>query len=142
MENRAIVLCSEPLQLPGAIDATRPVVFAEDNAQIADIDFAPGRIRFRAQARGGPGRVFLNERYVEGWHSTAGDFTIDPQTGLAYVTLPPGEAGRFTFWFTPPRLATGLILLAVGIALSLLIWPRTLAPPPGRSALSRAGTQS
>jgi hypothetical protein len=131
MENRAIVRCSEPLQLPGAIDATRPAVFAEDHAQIGDIEFAPGRIRFRALARGSAGRVFLNERYVEGWHSDAGDFTLDPQTGLAYVTLPAGTTGRFAFWFRPPRLDLGLILLAAGSLLSVLVWRRTLAPPAG-----------
>jgi hypothetical protein len=126
MENRAILRCYEPLQLPGGIDGTRPAVFPESGAQIVDIEFAPGRIRFRGLSRDGAGRVFLNERYVEGWHSDAGDFTIDPETGLAYVTLPSGAAGRFSFWFVPPRLVAGLLLCAAGIALSLLIWRRNL----------------
>ena len=126
MENRAILRCYEPLQLPGGIDATRPVVFSDSDAQVADIEFTPGRIRFRALSGDGAGRVFLNERYVEGWYSDAGAFTIDPKTGLAYVTLPPGAAGRFTFWFVPPRLIAGLVLCVVGIALSLLMWRRTL----------------
>jgi len=142
MENRAVVRCSETLQLPGAIDATRHAVFAEDDAQVADIEFAPGKIQFRAGAGGSAGRLFLNERYVEGWHNDVGDFTIDPKTGLAYVTLPPGATGRFAFWFTPPMLTTGLILLAAGILLTALIWRRTLAPPPERSARWHAGTQS
>jgi len=124
MENRAVVRCSEPLQLPGTIDATRPVVFAEDNAQVAAIEFSPGRIRFRALTGGAAGRVFLNERYVKGWHSDAGDFTIDSPTGLAFVTLPPGTTGAFAFWFTPPRLAIGLMLLAAGILSSVLFWRR------------------
>lgn len=125
-ENRAILRCYEPLQLPGGIDATRPVVFPDSHARVADVVFAPGLIRFRAQSQGEAGRVFLNERYVRGWHSSAGDFTLDPQTGLAYVTLPPGETGRFTFWFTPPDLIVGVMLLAVGLALSVVIWGRSL----------------
>src|SRR5206468_7874564 len=126
MQNRAIVRCYEPLQLPGAIDAARPVVFPDANARIADIVFAPGRIQFRALSHGAGDRVFLNERYVNGWHSSAGDFALDPQSGLAYVTLPSGEAGRFTFWFIPPGLVAGFILLAVGLVLSVAIWKRSL----------------
>jgi hypothetical protein len=133
MENRAILRCYEPLQLPGGIDATRPVVFPDTHARIADVVFAPGRIQFRAQSQGEAGRVFLNERYVKGWHSSAGEFTLDPQTGLAYVTVPPGETGRFTFWFTPPGLVAGVVLLAVGLALSVLIWRRSLGPARGVS---------
>ena len=125
MENRAILRCYEPLQLPGGIDGARAAVFPDGGAQIADVEFAPGRIRFRGLSRD-EGRVFLNARYVDGWRSDAGAFTIDPRTGLAYVTLPPGSAGRFSFWFVPPRLVAGLLLFAAGLALSLLIWRRTL----------------
>jgi hypothetical protein len=126
MQNRAVLRCYEPLQLPGAVDATRPVIFAQDDAHVADVLFAPGRIQFRALSGRAAGRVFLNERYVNGWRTDVGNFTIDAQTGLAYVTLPPGTTGRFTFWFLPPSLASGLILLAAGILLSVLIWRRTL----------------
>jgi hypothetical protein len=131
MENRAIVRCYEPLQLPGTIDATRPVIFPDSHARIADLAFAPGRIQFRAQAGEEAGRLYLNERYVKGWHSSLGDFTMEPQTGLAYVTLRPGETGRFTFWFTPPGLAAGVALLAVGLALSAMIWRRSLGSARG-----------
>ena len=126
MENRAILRCYEPMQLPGAVDATRPVIFPDSQVRIADVKFAPGLIQFRAQSQGETGRVFLNERYVTGWQSSSGDFALDPQTGLAYVTLPPGETGRLTFRFTPPGLVAGLMLLAVGVALSVVIWKRSL----------------
>jgi hypothetical protein len=126
MENRAILRCYEPLQLPGEIDPTKSAVFPDDHARIADIVFAPGLIRFRAQSLGEAGRVFLNERYAKGWHSSRGDFILDPHTGLAYVTIPAGEISRLTFWFTPPGLVAGLMLLAVGLALSVAIWSRSL----------------
>jgi hypothetical protein len=74
------------------------------------------------------GRVFLNERYARGWRSDAGAFEIDPQTGLAFVTVPAGVTGRFTFRFVPPLLGVGLVLLGAGIALALALWRRTLAP--------------
>ena len=125
-QNRAILRCYEPLQLPGGIDATRPVVFPEGGAYIADVVFAPGRIQFRAMSDAEGGRVFLNERYVKGWRSNAGDLQIEPKTGLAYLTLPPGGGDSFMFWFVPPGLVTGLILLSVGIVLSAAIWRRTL----------------
>ena len=130
MENRAILRCYEPLQLPGGVDASRPVVFPDNHARIADVLFAPGRIEFRAQTDGEAGRVFLNERYVNGWRSTAGHFTLDPQTGLAYVTLPPGKTGRFTFRFIPPGLVGGMVLLVIGLALSVAMWRRSLGSRP------------
>jgi hypothetical protein len=126
MDNRAILRCYEPLRLPGGIDATRPAVFGEDGVTVADIAYTPGKIEFRALSGPAPGRVFLNERYVRGWRSDAGDFTIDSETGLGFVTLPPNVTGRFTFRFVPPRLAAGLVLLAAGIALALLLRRRSL----------------
>jgi hypothetical protein len=126
MQNRAIVRCYEPLVLAGTVDAKRPVVFPDENARVADVVFAPGRIQFRALSHGEGGRVFLNERYVNGWRSSAGPFVVDERTGLAYVALPPGEVGRLIFWFTPPGLLTGAALLLVGCLLSAAIWRRSL----------------
>jgi hypothetical protein len=80
--------------------------------------------------------VFLNERYVKGWHSSTGNFTLDPHTGLAYVTLPPGppgETGRVTFWFTPPGLVAGVVLMVLGLVLSAAIWRRSLGSARGFS---------
>ena len=85
------------------IDATRHAVFAEDNAQIADIEFAPGKIQFRALARGSAGRLFLNKRSVEGWHSDLGDFTIDPQTGLAYIDAAARRHGQVRLLVYPTK---------------------------------------
>jgi hypothetical protein len=127
MDNRAVLHCYEPLQLPGGIDPTRPAIFPEDGAQVADVEYLPGAIRFRVQAADQPGRVFLNERFARGWRSDAGDFEIDPQTGLAFVTVPAGVTGHFTFRFVPPRLFAGLALFAAGIALAIVLWRRTLS---------------
>ena len=128
MDNRAVLNCYEPLRLPGGIDPTRPAIFPEGGAQLADLEYSPGAIRFRVQAAEQPGRVFLNERYARGWRSDAGDFELDPQTGLAFVNVAAGVTGRFTFRFVPPRLLVGLALFAAGIALAAALWRRTLAP--------------
>jgi hypothetical protein len=128
MDNRAVLRCYEPLQLPGAIDPTRPAVFPEGGVRLADLLFEPGRIRFRAQAADRPGRLFLNQRYARGWKSDAGDFTIDPETGLAFVSLTPGVTGRFVFRFVPPGLFAGTLLLVFGVASAVALWKRTLAP--------------
>ena len=133
MQNRAVLFCYEPFVLPGGVDPSRAMIFPEDDVRLEDIEFAPGRIGFRALSPGG-GRVFLNQRYVEGWHSDAGDFTVHPDNGLAYVSLPAGAAGRFTFWYAPPGLFSGILLCAAGIGLSAAAWRRTLGPAElGRS---------
>ena len=49
MDNRAVLSCYEPLRLPGGIDPTRPAIFAEGGAQLADVEYSPGAIRFRVQ---------------------------------------------------------------------------------------------
>jgi hypothetical protein len=127
MNDRAVLHCYEPLRLPGGIDPSRPAIFAEGGVRLVDVQFSPGSIRFRAQTSDAPGRVFLNERYVRGWTSDAGEFELDPQTGLAFVALPAGVTGRFTFRFVPPRLLAGGVLLLVGIVLAAMLWRRTLA---------------
>jgi len=128
MRGRAVVQCNEPLQLRGAIDPARPVVFSDGGAAITDIVFTPNRVEFRAlPAR--EARVFLNERYVDGWRSTIGPLQIDPATQLAYATLPPDRPGRFAFSFRPPRLAAGLILAMIGWIASAAAWRKRLGPP-------------
>jgi hypothetical protein len=128
VENRSIVRCYEPLRLSGDLAIGRPVVFADPGGQVGDIEFAPNRIAFRALAGPVATRVFLNQRFATGWSSDAGSMMVDPSTGLAYIELPPGAGGRFTFSFAPPLLVPSLILFTAGIALAAAMWRRTLAP--------------
>jgi hypothetical protein len=128
MHGSAVLRCNDPLQLPGAVRPDQPVVFA-DAVQISDVRFSPNRIEFGAVTRNG-GRVYLNERFVRGWRGSAGDLAIDSATGLAYMTLPVGAAGKFAFSFVPPGLWSGLMLLAVGLALSVLLWRQSLGGEP------------
>jgi hypothetical protein len=116
MRGQAVLRCNDPLQLPGTVRPDQPVVFS-DSAQISRISFSPNRIEFGAVTREG-GPIYLNERYVTGWRGSAGDLAVDPASGLAYMTLPPGAAGKFTFQFVPRGIWAGVLLLATGLALA------------------------
>jgi hypothetical protein len=124
--DRAIVQCYEPLQLAGHIDPAKPLVFAEGRADILDISFSPNRVQFRAWTHE-PSRIYLNERYIDGWHSDAGPLSIEPATGLAYVTVPANAIGKFSFWFVPPGLVAGILLFASGLIGARFLWPRRLS---------------
>jgi hypothetical protein len=124
--DRAIVQCYEPLQLAGHIDAAKPLVFAEGRADIFDISFSPNRVQFRTSTHE-RARIYLNERYIEGWHSDAGPLSVDPAPGLAYVTVPANTIGKFSFWFVPPGLIAGILMSASGLIGALFVWPRRLS---------------
>jgi len=139
--NEAVLKCNEPLQLPGAVQAGRPIVFAEGTARVSEIQFRPNRIRFAVLARD-VDRVFVNQRYVNGWQASAGALEIDPASKLAFVRVPPGTATRVELSFSPPGLVSGLILLLIGLAASAAIWRRTLAPAPANRIPAPGAPQS
>jgi hypothetical protein len=87
-------------------------------------------------------RVFLNQRYTTGWRSNTGALTLDPQTGLAFITLSPGAVGRFTFSFVPRGLVPGSVLFVIGVVASVLLWRRRLAGVPDDSVPRRGELQS
>jgi hypothetical protein len=131
--NEAVLRCNEPLQLPGAVQADRPIVFAEATARVSDVQFSPNRIRFVVSSREAD-RVFMNQRYTTGWRSRTGALEVDPASKLAFVRVPPGTATRVELTFTPPGLLSGLILLAIGVFASAVTWRRTLARVPAHSS--------
>jgi len=139
--NEAVLRCNEPLQLPGAVQAGRPIVFAEGAARVSEIQFRPNRIRFAVLARDGD-RVFVNQRYVNGWQASVGALEIDPASKLAFVRMPPGTATRVELSFSPPGVVSGLILLLIGLAVSAAIWRRTLAPAPANRIPAPGAPQS
>jgi hypothetical protein len=130
--NQAVLRCNEPLQLPGSVQSDKPIVFAEGTARISEIVFRPNRIRFGLLSRDAD-RVFVNQRYVNGWRSSLGPLTIDAATKLAFVRVPPGAATRVELSFVPPGLFSGLILLLTGLLVSFAIWRRTLPRAPENS---------
>jgi hypothetical protein len=139
--NQAVLKCNEPLQLPGEVQPGKPIVFAEGGARISEIQFRPNRIRFAVLAREGD-RVFMNQRYANGWRSSAGALEIDPASKLGFVRVPPGTAARVELSFSPPGLVSGLILLLIGLLTSAALWRRTLAPAPVSTAPAPGALQS
>jgi uncharacterized membrane protein YfhO len=143
MENRAVLRCNEPLQLPGAIDPNREIVFSDNDAQISQVSFSPNRIEFRALVGSRGARVFMNQRYSPGWTTRGGSaLAIDPATKLAYMSLSPGAAGRYELRFVPPGLLTGWILFAVGMAVAVWLWRPRPARASANSVLRHAERQS
>jgi hypothetical protein len=126
LTNRGVLRCNEPLHLPGAVDATRPIVFSDGQASISRANFTPNRIEFAVVTRGGPGRVFMNQRYVAGWRSTAGPIAIDEATQLPYVAIPATATGSYSFTFAPRGLVAGLVAMMSGLALAAATWRRRL----------------
>lgn len=126
MANRAVLQCNEPLHLPGRVDAARPVLFADRDAAISRVQFTPNRIDFGVTTKGETARVFMNQRFVAGWTSTAGPIQIDEASGLPYVTIPAMAAGAYAFTFSPKGLVAGLAALAMGLALMAVTWRRQL----------------
>jgi hypothetical protein len=126
LNNRGVLRCNEPLQLAGAVDATRPILFADGQASISRVQFTPNRIEFAVITRGGPGRVFMNQRYVAGWGSTAGPIAIDEATQVPYVAIPATTTGSYSFTFAPKGLVAGLLALMLGLALAAATWRRRL----------------
>ena len=113
-DDRAILQCYEPLQLSGRVEPARPLVFADEQVDLRDISFGPNRVQFRAAAQTAS-RIYLNERYIDGWKSDAGPVAVDATTGLAYVTVAAGTVGKFSFAFVPPGLVSGVVLFAIGV---------------------------
>jgi hypothetical protein len=126
LNNRGVLHCNEPLQLPGAVEASRPILFADGQASISRVNFTPNRIDFAVITRGGPGRVFMNQRYVAGWSSTAGPIAIDDATQLPYVSIPATATGSYAFTFAPRGLVAGLAALMSGLVLVAVTWRRRL----------------
>lgn len=117
--NRGVLMCYEPLIVKGDVNPAKPSVFADGGAMVAGVVFTPGRIQFRVLTGGTTGRVFLNERFVEGWQTSMGSFQLDPDSGLAYIDIPSATAQKVTFSFVPQRLVLGVVLFLVGTAFAV-----------------------
>ena len=126
MNNRGVLRCNEPLHLPGDVNAARPILFTDGDASISRVQFTPNRIDFGVTTKGAPARVFMNQRYIAGWRSTAGPVEIDQVTQMPYVTIPATAAGTYSFTFAPKGLVAGLMASMMGLALAAATWRRRL----------------
>jgi hypothetical protein len=126
MDGKSFYNCYESLQLRRTADASHPIIFGDGHSKIFGTKFSPNRIKFSAVAGREPSQILLNQNYVDGWRSTAGVVTPDPQHGLPSVTLVPGQAGKFSFAFVPPGLWLGLIVFAGAVVGSAMLWTRRL----------------
>jgi len=118
--------CYEPLQLTAVASPDRPLISAELGATIYRTRFSPNVIRFSVTTDVDGARVYLNQNYVQGWHSDAGEVRVDDHTGMPYVAVYRSRPGTYSFYFLPPGLGTGLVMLAAGVALSFVAWRRKL----------------
>lgn len=103
-------------------------IWIEGPARLSDEVTTFNSARFSVIGGFEPSRVFLNQRDMPGWRSSAGPILSQSVEGPMYVQLAPGQTGTFTISFVPPGLATGVILFLVGVAASVLAWNRRLAP--------------
>jgi hypothetical protein len=126
LNERVVWHCYEPMQLKPVASPDQPLIYAEPGTTIYRTRFSPNVIRFSVATNNESGRVYLNQNYVRGWHSNAGDVKLDEQSGKAYVTVYRNRPGTYSFSFAPPGLSTGLALCCAGIAASVLVWRRTL----------------
>jgi uncharacterized membrane protein YfhO len=77
-----------------------------------------------------PARVVLNQNFAAGWATSVGPVVRDPDSGRPSVVLPAGYAGPVSFTFVPPGLWIGLVICAVAVALSIVVWRAAATPGP------------
>jgi hypothetical protein len=125
VNERVVWHCYEPMQLKPVASPDEPLIYAEPGTTIYRTRFSPNVIRFSVATNNQSGRVYLNQNYARGWHSSAGDVRLDERSGKPYVTVYKNRPGTYSFYFAPPGLGTGLALCGAGIAATFLVWRRT-----------------
>jgi hypothetical protein len=130
MRDRAVYNCYENFQLTRTADAGHPLVFTEGTATIVSTTFSPNRVEFAAVGGIESSAVLLNQNYSPGWRSSVGPVVPDPGRGKPSVLLAKDQTGRFAFTFTPPGLALGAALMALGLVVSGMMWKRHLTWDP------------
>ena len=126
MNDTSFFNCYESFQLTHVADTDAPLVSTSEDAKIANVSFTPNRIEFSAIAGREPATILLNQNYGPGWRSSVGPVLIDRQSRKPSVVLVPGQAGKFSFSFTPPGLWLGLLIMAAGAIASSFVWKRRL----------------
>jgi hypothetical protein len=126
INERVVWNCYEPLQLKPVANPDEPLIYAEPGTTLYRTRFSPNVIRFSVTTDIDGARVYLNQNYVRGWRSDAGEVRLEEQSGKPYVAVYRSRPGTYAFYFLPPGLGIGLVLLAAGVAVSFQAWRRKL----------------
>lgn len=120
MAGQSFYNCYESLQVRHTADRDHALVFSDDGARVSNVRFSPNRVEFSAVNGREPAHVSLNQNFARGWSSSAGRIVADGD-GKPSVVLAPGQAGRYTFSFSPPGLTTGFAILGLMCAASVVL---------------------
>ncbi|MBP6217665.1 MAG: hypothetical protein KA436_03645 [Oligoflexales bacterium] len=122
MNNQSFLNCYEPLKIRPTTKIDRPLIYSDEpHVQISNLIFSPNKISANIKASDSA-NIFLNQNYIDGWISDAGDIQI----GVAgpFIQIKPGFDARLTFSFSPQGWGYGKLLFVCGILLSLWIYRR------------------
>jgi len=114
--------CYEPLQVSKVAWAGPVTIRGEGDVSISASTFSPNRVAATVVVGRDPARVVLNANFAEGWSTSAGPVERDPTSRQPSVVLPAGYAGTVAFTFVPPGLWMGLIICAIAVGISVVLW--------------------
>ena len=125
--NVNLVNCYEPMQLRHVLHRDQPLLFADQGVNIEHIHFSPSRFTFTVNSSS-PGKIYLNQNFIEGWTSTLGDLQLDPATSLGAVGVKAGPSAEHSIYFRPPLLSFGIAVMILAIAISWMLRDRRFNP--------------
>jgi hypothetical protein len=116
--DRATFNCYETLKLIQVADPDKPLLFSDDPTRVERVSFTPNRIDVSLLPGTGGTRLFVNQSYAAGWHSTLGAVTPDARYQNITVLVPERAGGSHSIAFTPPGLAAGFVIMALAAGAS------------------------
>ena len=122
--------CYEPLKVAQTAQPGPVAIQGVGNVTFFRRTFSPNRVEAWVVVGHDPARVVLNQNFAAGWATSVGPVVRDPVSNRPSVVLPSGYAGRVAFTFVPPGLWIGLVICAVAVALSLVVWRAAATPGP------------
>jgi hypothetical protein len=126
--------CYEPRKVAQTAQPGLVAIQGVGNVTFFRRTFSPNRVHAWVVVGHHPARVVLNENVAAGWTTSVGPVVRDPVSNRPSVVLPSGYAGRVAFTFVPPGLWIGLVICAVAVALSVVVWRAAATPGPPQPA--------
>ena len=120
--------CYEPLQVARTAQPGLVAIQGVGNVTFFRQRFSPNRVQAWVVVGHEPARVVLNQNFAAGWTTSVGPVVRDPDSRRPSVVLPAGYAGSIAFTFVPPGLWAGLVICAVAVAVSILVWRAAATP--------------
>ncbi len=121
MNDSSFWRCYESLQLVRSGTPDHPLIEADGTGtRVFDVRFTPNRVDFSVAAGRDATVVRLNQNAAAGWSSTVGPVVPDATSGMR-AALAPGTTGKYSFRFTPPGLALGLVIALLAVIASFLL---------------------